>query len=126
MFNQSIFSAVLGLSSNWRIVDVTLSERQDELSISVRTKAGVVFPCPKCGMNSVQVSESEQCWLNENFFNRQALLIAIMPMVLCSDCGVHRIVAPWERSGSRFRSFDRPLPSADDGAAGDANTGLVP
>jgi len=121
MSTQSIFSAVLGLSSNWRIVDVTLSEREDKLNISVRVKAGVVFPCPKCGRSSLQVSETERCWLNENFFNRQAILTAVVPLVLCNECGANRIVAPWERSGSHFRCIESPPVHADTRAAGDAD-----
>jgi len=104
MFNQSILTAILGLSSQWLVTDVTHSEQEQKVSIKVRAKAGALFSCPVCGKTCVREGEREQSWRNEKSLHLHIMLTARVPTVSCEKCGINRIVAPWERPGTRFVS----------------------
>lgn len=104
MPSPHIFSAILGLSSYWRISDLKLADQERQLEITVDVCAGTTFPCPVCGARSEVVSEREERWLHENFFNLRTCITAVLPLVRCERCGVNRVRAPWEQPGSQFMS----------------------
>ncbi len=102
MPSPHIFSAILGLSSYWRISAMRMTGQKRHLDITVDVCAGIPFPCPACGGKTVVVSEREESWLNENFFSLRTCIRAALPLVWCERCGEHRVRAPWEQPGSQF------------------------
>lgn len=109
-----MYSAILGLSSEWRITHATLSERDKDLLIRIRTMSGAHFSCPVCSGIAARNGEVEQRWMSGKFFNRRTLLEAAVPTVTCKECGTNRIVTPWERLGSSFIFLDRSEGDDDD------------
>lgn len=106
MFNRSIFSSILGLSSHWCVTNVKMAEQPNRLEITVGASAGVDFSCPLCQGQADIVSEQETRWLHENILNLRACITAILPMMSCHNCGTNRVPAPWEKSKSHFRPLD--------------------
>lgn len=112
MTGYKLYSAILGLSSPWRITHATLSERDKGLLIRIRSMTGAHFSCPVCSGIADRDGEVKRRWLSGNFFNRRTLLEAAVPTVTCKECGTNQVVTPWERLGSSFIVLDR---SEDDG-----------
>jgi transposase len=103
MYNNSIFSAILGLSAHWCITDVNLARGENRLEISVGTSDGALFSCPICRGKADVVSEEEARWQHENILNLQAHIRATLPLTFCSRCGINRVAAPWEKPESQFK-----------------------
>jgi len=106
MYTKSVFSAILGLSSHWRITGVNLARQLNRLEISVGASHEAQFPCPICRGEAAIVSAEEASWQHDNILNLQAQIKAALPIASCSRCGLNRVLAPWEKSDSKFRPLD--------------------
>jgi hypothetical protein len=112
MSHRSILSATLGLPSYWHVTEAQMSEESQRIDLRVTVVPGWRFKCPCCGCDCQTTKETEETWYHDSFLNLRAYLVAQIPSINCpKGCGLHRIVPPWERPGSKFRRIsDNPLP----------------
>lgn len=113
MYTKSVFSAILGLSSHWRITGVHLASQQNSLEIRVGASNGALFDCPICRGQADVVSQEEAQWQHENILNLQARITATLPLTSCCRCGINRVLAPWEKPESQFKPLDGQKAAAD-------------
>ncbi|HXE96293.1 MAG TPA: hypothetical protein VN642_07800 [Dongiaceae bacterium] len=106
MFGTTLYSAILGLSSKWRISNAAVDESADCVEIHIGTSRDAEFSCPVCNGRTDMVGDSEHRWLHDDLFSMQLKIVARIPLISCETCGVNRVKAPWERPGSNFREGD--------------------
>jgi hypothetical protein len=119
MYNKTIFSAILGLSSNWRITNVRPTEQDSNFEIQVCTSAGAAFSCPVCGGVAEVISEEERSWQHNGLFCLRVCITALLPQVRCEVCGDNQVRAPWEKTCSRVVTASGP-------AAGESVPAVIP
>ncbi len=100
MQDYSFYSAILGLSSNWLISNVSIDERSGDIELHIHYKKGSKFSCPACGALKLPSRVSKSRWLHENRLNVRFYITALIPVITCECCGEMKLEAPWERAGS--------------------------
>src|SRR5690349_15154033 len=103
MDHPAIFSATLGLSHPWQVVDVSFAKEERRLDIIVDYAHSNVAACPHCG-NARQYHGSEtETWFHSDFFRFATYLHARIPNMEKCCCGSQHLVdRPWCRTGSKF------------------------
>lgn len=81
MHIQSIYSAILGLSSNQCVSDIMHGWRPDGLEINLRSKCPSIFPGPMRGVPAVGGDEEGQRRTHKKMLNEQQCMDAIAPLV---------------------------------------------
>ena len=98
MHDYSFYSAILGLSSNWRIQNVTVDERSGDIELHIRSRKGSKFSCPTCGALKLPTGVSKARWLHENHLNIRFYISALIPVISCERCGEMKAEIPWEQA----------------------------
>ena len=98
MHDYSFYSAILGLSSNWRILNVTVDERSGDIELHIRSRKGSKFSCPACGALKLPSGVSRARWLHENHLNIRFYISALIPVITCERCGEMKAEIPWGQS----------------------------
>jgi len=98
MHDYSFYSAILGLSSKWRILNVTVDERSGEIELYIRSRKGSKFACSCCGALRLPSGVSKARWLHENHLNIRFYISALVPVISCEQCGEMKAEIPWEQA----------------------------
>ena len=96
MHDFSFYSAILGLSSQWRIQNVTVDDKSGEIELHISGRKGSKFCCSRCGVPKLPSSVSKSRWLHENHLNIRFYISALVPIVSCEQCGEMRADIPWK------------------------------
>ncbi|NVN92651.1 MAG: hypothetical protein HXX11_18935 [Desulfuromonadales bacterium] len=96
MDDNSLYSAILGLSSQWRISDVTIDEQSGITELHICSKDGSKFSCPTCGATKLPSRVSKARWLHENRLNIRLVISALIPIIVCERCGEMKVGVPWK------------------------------
>lgn len=104
MMNQiDLFTAALGISAPWRIVNVTFDPQARRLDVRIDFDPGTRFSCPECDAANCAVHDTQQkTWRHLDFFQHEAHLHARVPRVNCPVHKVHLAAVPWARQASGF------------------------
>ena len=103
MHDYSFYSAILGLSSNWCILNVTVDESSGDIELYIRSRKGSMFSCPVCGAVKLPSGASKARWFHENHFNIRFYISALIPVISCERCGEMKADIPWEQTGSQCK-----------------------
>jgi hypothetical protein len=122
MDHPTIFSATLGLSHPWHIVEVTFAREESRMDIRLDYYLGNLFTCPHCGEAKAPCSAEEETWYHEDFFRYSTYLHVQVPRIECCQ-GVVATERPWSRAGSKFGRVSAPREAS---AAGAPETGAPP
>jgi len=101
MQDYSFYSAILGLSSNWRILTITVDELNGDIELHIRSRKGSRFSCTSCGALKLPSGVSKARWLHENHLNIRFYISALIPIISCERCGEMKADIPWEQSGAQ-------------------------
>jgi hypothetical protein len=99
MHDYSFYSAILGLSSNWRILNVTVDEGSGDIELHIRSRRGSSFSCARCGALKLPSGVSKARWLHENHLNIRFYISALIPVINCEHCGEMKADIPWQQAG---------------------------
>lgn len=100
MNKYSIYSSILGLSSKWRITNVTMDEQKGDIELHITGREGSTFQCPSCGALKIPSSVSKARWLHENHLNIRFYITALIPVISCERCGEMKVNIPWKQGGA--------------------------
>ena len=95
-----IFAATLGLSQPWQITDVSFSNGEKRMDITVAYPATETIICPICGTANKMCYAAEEVWFHKDFFKHVTYLHTQVPHIQC--CGLLSVERPWSRVGSKF------------------------
>lgn len=98
MHNYSFYSAILGLSSQWRIQHVSVDALSGEIELHIRGRKGSRFNCSRCGALKLPTGVSRARWLHENHLNIRFYISALVPVICCEQCGEMRVEIPWKHA----------------------------
>lgn len=98
MHDYSFYSAILGLSSLWRIENVTVDERSGDIELHIQSRKGSRFCCTTCGAIKRPSGQNKVRWLHENGHNIRFYITALIPVITCERCGEVKLNLPWEQS----------------------------
>jgi len=97
----TILSAILGLSTPWKVTNLSFSNNYKRLEISVDFSQEDNPACQQCGALD-QCTEKESCsWFNKDFFSYETYLHSRSPRNPCCSTG-GKIIPPWVQKGSKF------------------------
>ena len=106
MHNYSFYSAILGLSSKWRILNVTVEEQSGDIELHIHSRKGSTFSCPACGAVKLPSGVSKARWLHENHLNIRFYISALIPIIDCDRCGEMKAEIPWKQAGSTCEELE--------------------
>jgi hypothetical protein len=113
MHDYSFYSAILGLSSKWRILNATVDEPSGDVELHIRCRKGSTFSCTTCGALKPPSSVSKARWLHDNNLNIRFYISALIPVISCERCGEMKVEIPWEQAVSLCEE-DRPDDSPEE------------
>ena len=100
MHDFSFYSAILGLSSKWRILNAAVDEPSGDLELYIRYRKGSKFSCRSCGALKLPCSASKARWLHDNHLNIRFFISTLIPIITCERCGEMKADIPWQQAGS--------------------------
>ena len=95
-----IFAATLGLSQPWKITDVSISQAEKRMDITVAYPSLEPIICPICGTANKMCYTSAEVWFHKDFFKHATYLHTQVPYFQC--CELLAVERPWSRAGSKF------------------------
>ena len=101
MHDYSFYSAIIGLSSKWRILNVTMDEQSGDIELHIRSRKGSKFSCSRCGALKLPSGVSKARWLHENHLNIRFYISALIPVITCERCGEMKANIPWAQTGTQ-------------------------
>lgn len=104
--DYSFYSAIMGLSSDWRIADVTVDKQTGITELHICSQGTGRSRCPSCGASVVSAGARTSRWLHENHLNIRFLISALIPVLSCERCGKVQLPVPWEQSSPRLQEID--------------------
>lgn len=104
MQDTTLYEAVLGLESPWKVVDVRLKSDEQKVEVEVATEQRRL-PCPLCGDPSPQYDTRYRRWRHLDTCQFETELCAKVPRVKCSKHGVKLVRVPWADAQSKFTAL---------------------
>ena len=98
MYDYSFYSAILGLSSQWHIMNVTVADGSGDIEILIGSRKGNTFSCPACGAVKLSSGMNKARWQHENSLNIRLHVTALIPVLACECCGVIQAELPCEQA----------------------------
>lgn len=96
------YAALLGLTSQWKVIDVDLSLLDQRVEIAIEWGGGLV-ECPECGKDcTLHDHREERKWRHLDTMQFETILRCRVPRAKCTEHGVHTVRAPWAEKHSRF------------------------
>lgn len=103
MDTNPLFSAALGLTPPWSVIETRFNPVAKRLDLRLDFPAGSRFACAECAASGCPIHDtSEKTWRHLDFFQHHAFLTARVPRTRCERCGIKQVQVPWARPGSGF------------------------
>jgi predicted RNA-binding Zn-ribbon protein involved in translation (DUF1610 family) len=115
MHDYSFYSAIIGLSSNWRILDATMDESSGDIELHISSQKGSRFSCPSCGAEKLPFGVSKARWLHENHLKIRFFITALIPIINCDRCGEMKVNIPWKQAGQATEELQAEPVEQDEG-----------
>lgn len=101
---DKMLAGSLQLEEPWYIKGAEFREDEGAIHVSVGIRAKAPLVCPKCGKATRRYGyePQERVWRHADCLFYPCYIHCKRPRVLCDECGVEQINAPFERKNSRF------------------------
>ncbi|MCB9832558.1 MAG: ISL3 family transposase [Planctomycetes bacterium] len=101
MNDKQLYAQILGISSPWKVTDVSLALSEGKVEVFVSAGPAALV-CPECGEICPGYDRKERRWRHLDTCQYQTVLVGDIPRVSCSEHGVKQVKVPWAEPGSRF------------------------
>ena len=109
MRDKELYTTILGIRSPWKVADVDLSAKAEEVRVLIGLEAGTRLPCPKCGEACPGYDTRRRSWRHLDTCQFKTILDADVPRVKCPEHGVVQVDVPWGEPGSGFTALMEAL-----------------
>jgi transposase len=101
--DTALYQQLLGIEAPWRVVEVKLDVKAQQVDVWVEHRGGTKFACPECGIAcGVYDHTEERSWRHLDSCQFKTMLHARTPRVRCDEHGVKQVRVPWAEPSSRF------------------------
>lgn len=109
MRDKDLYQQILGIRSPWRVADVELDVKGEEVTVHVALDVGADLICPKCGRSCSGYDHRSRRWRHLDTCQFRTIVAADVPRVQCPVCGVRQMAVPWAEPGSGFTALFEAL-----------------
>ncbi len=109
MESTNLYQRILGLEAPWRVVNVDLDLKENEVRVLVEHDGVSPRRCPECGKSCPGYDHTRRSWRHLDTCQMQTILTADVPRVQCEEHGVRTVRVPWSEPGSRFTALFEAL-----------------
>ena len=109
MRDTDLYGQILGVSTPWKVTDVSLRLADGEVEVLVEYGRGSKLACPKCGAACSRYDSRRRRWRHLPTCQYKTILVADVPRVDCPAHGVKTIAVPWSDPGSGFTALFEAL-----------------
>ena len=101
---ESMLTASLQLKEPWYVSHASFDPEKQQMNIWVKVRHNAVFACPRCGAQARRYGYEphKRSWRHADCLFFPCYVYCRRPKVVCEQCGVQQINAPFERQSSRF------------------------
>jgi hypothetical protein len=97
MQNHSFYTAILGLSPNWNIYNISEDKQSGLLVLHIKCSSrDCTYACCSCGSENSPAGVKNRRWLYNNKLNIRFYVSLDSPHILCKKCGSSHTIAPWK------------------------------
>lgn len=106
MFNgfDKIVLGSLGLGEPWYMIGMEFKQEEPAIHVYIGIREDAEIACPRCGGQAKRYGYEprERVWRHGDCMFYPTLVHCKRPRIVCDQCGVQQINAPFERKNSRF------------------------
>ena len=102
---EEFYLKLLGVVEPWSVDRIAVDDElgKEEVSIHLTHRKEAKWSCPECGEAApLHDHGRERRWRHLDTCQAKTFLVARLPRVKCSSCGVRQVPASWSEDGSRF------------------------
>jgi transposase len=103
--NQELYATILGIRPPWFVTQVDVRAKQEEIAVTIASRADVPHACPSCGKRCPGYDTRRRSWRHLDTCQFKTILIADVPRVECREHGVLQIEVPWAAPDSGFTAL---------------------
>lgn len=109
MHDRDLYATILGIGAPWKVVDVDISAKAEQVRVVIRSAPDYRHPCPRCKQPSPGYDTRVRRWRHLDTCQFRTIVEADVPRVECSKHGVLQIEVPWAEPGSNFTALMEAL-----------------
>lgn len=102
MDNENLYAKLLGLSTPWQVVDVTVSTALKTVTVYVGAAPGSLLRCPHCRQICPGYDNRHRRWRHLDTCEYQTWIEADVPRVQCPQHGCVQVSTAWASRQSRY------------------------
>jgi transposase len=109
MRDKDLYARILGIEAPWRVADVELKLKDEEVRVVLEQAPGTKQVCPRCGATVAGYDKHRRRWRHLDTCQFRTLVQADVPRVRCPEHGVLRVPVPWAEPNSGFTALFESL-----------------
>ena len=109
MDERSLYSAILGVTSPWKVEKVDLRLGEGEIHVWVALPEKELWVCPECQQRAPIHDHRERVWRHLDTCQYRTLIHARVPRLNCPSHGIRQLAVPWAETNSRFTALFEAL-----------------
>ena len=109
MRDRDLYTQILGIRAPWRVTEVELDPKAEEVRVLVEPDPAASFACPSCGTVCAGYDRRRRQWRHLDTCQFRTVLVAELPRVQCPTHGVVTVAVPWAEPGSGFTALFEAL-----------------
>ena len=109
MRDRDLYTRILGIRAPWRVTEVELDTKAEEVRVLVEPDPAASFACPSCGTVCAGYERRRRQWRHLDTCQFRTVLVAELPRVQCPTHGVVTVAVPWAEPGSGFTALFEAL-----------------
>lgn len=109
MRDKDLYATILGIQSPWKVIDVDLRAKEEEVIVRLEHDRSEELRCPECRRACPGYDTRRRRWRHLDTCQFRTIVEAEVPRVDCPDHQVRQIVVPWAEPGSAFTALMEAL-----------------
>ena len=105
MNDIQLYQQILGVQSPWRVTDVRLNVRDNQVDVKVEHDPDIRATCPECGKAVTKYDHLVRRWRHLDTCQMQTIIECDVPRANCPTHGIHQMQVPWAEKNNHFTAL---------------------